>query len=276
MTRSGVKYLVTIHKTEPNKGESLILHRWFEREARAADGVIVLSELVRRQLLARVPDIEAPVLVVPHGPLGHHEGDGRRGRDDRSRFVPPRRLLFFGRVLPYQELHLLLEAFGCLRNSYPDLTLTIAGSGSLKPYAPAAGQPGLRVDNRSFDESEIPGIFAAADLVVLPSLEACQSGVMAVAQGMGVPVVATSAAGLPEHVRYLGNSLASDDIPAAAIERAIRSLLDAPELYAQCLSGSREVTGNHWNDSAEEIVNFARRQLEQIPSRLSRSAPVIC
>ena len=54
-------------------------------------------------------------------------------------------------------------------------------------YEALDGLRGVRVTNRWMDESEIGGALAAADIVVLPYLEASQSGVAASAATAGVP-----------------------------------------------------------------------------------------
>ncbi|HEX5325888.1 MAG TPA: glycosyltransferase, partial [Acetobacteraceae bacterium] len=89
--------------------------------------------------------------------------------------------------------------------------------------------PGVCVETRWVAESEIGGMLAWADALVLPYREASQSGVAAAAVASGRPVICTRVGGLVEQLA--GETLARlCDPTAASIAAAIRDLLDAPAL----------------------------------------------
>ncbi len=58
----------------------------------------------------------------------------------------------------------------------------------------------MRLLQRHIAEDEVPGLFAAASVVVLPYIEASQSGVGSLAKGHGRPLVASAVGGLPSCV----------------------------------------------------------------------------
>ena len=116
------------------------------------------------------------------------------------------RLLFFGKIRPYKGLRTLLEALALVRPQL-DFEAVIAGEfyTDPRPYKRLARRLGLEEHlvwlDRYIPNEEVPGVFRRADLVVLPYVEATQSGVVPVAYQFGVPVIATRVGGLAEVVR---------------------------------------------------------------------------
>ncbi len=87
--------------------------------------------------------------------------------------------------------------------------------------------PWVTVENRWVPETEIPGLLGWADAVVLPYVEASQSGVAAAALAAGRAVLATAVGGLPEQLR--GETLGRLCAPAAeALVTAWRAMLADP------------------------------------------------
>jgi len=115
------------------------------------------------------------------------------------------RLLFFGKIRKYKGLSLFLEALSHIKDKIP-FKATIAGEFYVAPvpYRKAAERMGLSEHltwrERYIPNEEVPGLFRRADLVVLPYLEATQSGVVPVAYQFEVPVIASDVGGLSEVV----------------------------------------------------------------------------
>ena len=116
----------------------------------------------------------------------------------------PTRLLFFGIVRPYKGLDVLLRA---LAQAPAHVTLTVAG----EFWADTTEMDNLiaglglrdRVTLRSgyVPADEIPGLFGAADALVMPYREATASQNALLAFSHGVPVITTTAGALAEPVR---------------------------------------------------------------------------
>jgi len=87
----------------------------------------------------------------------------------------------------------------------------------------------VRMINRYVPNEEMDLYFSAADVVVLPYLQATQSGVVQIAFGFEVPVITTNVGGLPETVRDgdLGLVVPPNDeqLLAGAIDRFFRQNL---------------------------------------------------
>jgi glycosyltransferase involved in cell wall biosynthesis len=116
----------------------------------------------------------------------------------------PARLLFFGIVRPYKGLDVLLRA---LAQAPAEVTLTVAGEfwADTTEMDNLIGELGLadRVTLRPgyVPADEIPGLFGAADALVMPYREATASQNALLAFAHGVPVLTTTAGALAEPVR---------------------------------------------------------------------------
>lgn len=255
--RAGARYVLALHDALPHPGEESAVRRWATtREIAAADGIITLSEHVRERLIEAHGYPRSRTWVLPHGVFDFGPGAARRLDPDR-----PVRLFFFGRLLPYKGIDILLDAHERLRRRFgARIELTILGSGDLSPHAGILARlEGVRVENRWVAEEEIHGALSSADLLVLPYREASQSGVAPTAFGMGIPVVATPVGGLVEQVADGVTGRIAATVTAEAVEEAIASLIDDPELYARCSSGALDFARDRlsWGAIADGYVAIA-------------------
>lgn len=233
---SGAVYLLTVHDATRHPGEDQAWRRWLlRRDIDASDAALVLTRSVGASLQA---NYGYPADRTFLSTLGHF-GDGRSDVGVRS--LPadrPPRLLFFGRILHYKGLDLMLEALPILRKEFPKLGLEVWGTGDITPYQAALDAVGdVRVENRWIEEEEIPGIFAATDLAVLPYREASQSAVVATAFAVGMPCVATPIPGLREQVADgVTGVIAAGNSPGEYAE-AVAKVLRDPAFYAGLSQG---------------------------------------
>ncbi|MBE1533797.1 glycosyltransferase family 4 protein [Actinomadura algeriensis] len=165
------------------------------RLLRRVDGVLVHSEAqagLARGLTARPVRVAEMPAHLPAAPAV--------SRDDGVR----RRLLFFGIVRPYKGLDVLLRA---LAQGPDDVALTVAGEfwGGVEDTEKLIGELGLasRVELRPgyVPAADVPGLFAAADALVLPYRTATASQNVWMAHEHGVPVIATDVGGFAGQVR---------------------------------------------------------------------------
>jgi glycosyltransferase involved in cell wall biosynthesis len=205
----------------------------------------------RRNLpAARIVQLFLPVLTYPDA-------------ENESRPRKPFRFLFFGRLLPYKGVPMLLEAFRRLRAQNVDATLTIAGDGAIDAPDSALMQPGVTLQCGWIAPEQIGRVLAAADAVVVPYVEASQSGVIAAAYGAGLPVIATPVGGLAEQVEPERTGLVTTAIEAQSLADAMRRLVEEPGLYARCAAGAAQQQESHsWRRFAsllgDAIENLSR------------------
>ena len=145
----------------------------------------------------------------------------------------PFRFLFFGRLLPYKGLDLLMDAVDRIDPAV-NFELAIVGNGELGPLGTRmAAHPRVRLDQRWIPEDAVADIFAAADATVAPYREASQSGVLAAAYGAGLPMIATPVGGLAEQIAPFGAGLVADAMTPDAFAAAMTRLATDPALYAR-------------------------------------------
>ena len=233
--RNKTPYLMVLHDALPHHGDDVLLrHALLKHEIACSDGVVALTEHVRSLLCQNNSYPRDRTWVVPHGVFPYAT------TTNLQKSANGLRLLFFGRIMPYKGLDLLLDAFALLRKENRAVELTICGSGDLAPYAAQLrALDGIILDHRWIEENEIGSIFSQADVVVLPYREASQSGVIATAYAVGVPVVVTPIGGLVEQVTHEQTGLICTATTAEAIADALRRMMDNLALRAHCAKGAR-------------------------------------
>ena len=141
----------------------------------------------------------------------------------------------------------LLRAFIVLAQDDPDLLLVYVGDGEARAQIAAeAAEAGLtsrvRLQGKCF-HAELPGWFAAADLLCLPSYNEGVPNVVLEAMACGIPVVATRVGGIPEILPgFAGELVERCDVPAlaAALSRSIGREWDRGKIVAHARTFSWE------------------------------------
>jgi len=184
-----------------------------------------------------------------------------------------RRLLFVGRLDERKGFPVAVRAFGRLAADLPDLWLVAVGDGPdreavrlLPPQARGRVQLVGRVDNR-----ELAPYYAAADALLAPSLGGESFGVVLVeAMASGVPVVASDIAGYDEVVRDGVDGLLVPPGDPAAAARAVRRVLDDPDLARGLAEAgrarSREFSWERVTDRLESIYRDAAEGVARMAS----------
>lgn len=234
---AGALYLLTVHDATRHPGEDQRWRRWLlRRDIEGSDGTLVLTRSVGTSLCTNYKYPKERTFLSALGQFG----DGAVGRAPRE--LPndrPVRLLFFGRIMAYKGLDLLLESLPLLRARFPELELEVWGMGDLRPYREMLeGTPGIRVENRWVHEHEVSGIFERTDLAVLPYREASQSAVVATAFAVGMPCVATPIPGLCEQISDGENGVIAAGMSAQDFSNAVSRVLINREFYCRLSAGS--------------------------------------
>ena len=249
------RYIYTVHDASPHNGDAHIGWKWIlESNLKCADGVLVLSNYVREELIRRYNYPGHRIWVTSHGPLKIN----RHAPCPVPLSTQPRRLLFFGRILPYKGLSLLIDSFNLIADRH-DLQLSVVGGGNPgKEKSRLLAHPRIFFDNRWIPENELASVFNTADIVVLPYLEASQSGVIAIAYGLGLPVIVTPVGGLQEQVINGKSGMIADEITPESFAEALAALCTDTSLYFRCCQGARQL-GDHekeWNQIADTTANI--------------------
>jgi glycosyltransferase involved in cell wall biosynthesis len=267
LRRQTSRFILILHDAKLHPGdyypfrESVM--RW---EIATADALIVLSDhvgRVARDFRGFSPD---RIWTVPHGAFSFGSGAAAPRAFPSNR---PLRLLFLGRIVAYKGLGLLLDAYRILRERGIAVELDIVGSGDLAPYSSRlAGLSDVTITNAWVDEEKIAEALARADVVVLPYIEASQSGVAAAALTAALPIVATPVGGLVEQVSCGRTGIIAKRMQAEDLAAAIQCFTHDPSLYETCSAGAlqhaREELG--WAGIATMVADI----VHEVASRPSR------
>lgn len=258
----GIKYVLTMHDAITHAGDmEWIKNRLLRRDVLASDACITLTQAVKQQVRKIYEYPFERIAVIPHGAFQYGKFCPRelpRGR--------PIRLLFYGRILKYKGLGLLLDALKRLPNVDPNLKLELQiwGDGALAPYVNdiellRSHGMAVRVQNRWVAEREIETIFRETDICVLPYVEASQSGVAAIAFATAMPIVATPQPGLIEQLEK-GGGIVSSACDAEAFTHEIVKIASAPALYEHLSKSALRQAEEElsWKKIGNDIASFLK------------------
>src|SRR6266478_7892218 len=188
----------TIHDFKPHPGDRLS-HKtplWVEMFARRrADELIVHSQYLLEIVVQNLRGAARKISVIPHIQIGEELSSVANEGEEHL-------VLFFGRIWNYKGLEYLIRAEPLITARVPDARILIAGQGEdFSRYARMMVHPDrFVVHNEFISEDRAADYFRRASVVVLPYIEASQSGVIPMAYSAAKPVVATAVGGLPEMV----------------------------------------------------------------------------
>ena len=294
------KLVLTAHDVlprEPRPGQLAAQRRLYER----FDAIVVHSEHGRTRLLELGVD-PSRVHVIPHGALTHLADRSRETLafdrsggtlasgehppfDQHPRFGQPAGppvgvlpsstdgpvVLFFGLLRPYKGLDVLLRAW----RGIDEAELWIVGMPRMDVTTLLADvPPGVRLVPRFIPDEELPAYFTRADLIVLPYLEADQSGVLFTALAFGKPLLLSDVGGFPE-VAATG---AARTVPAgdsAALGEALRELLADPAARSAMAERAHAVAAGtySWDTIARRTLELYRSLCATTTTRPSVPSP---
>jgi glycosyltransferase involved in cell wall biosynthesis len=170
---------------------------------------------------------------------------------------PANHLLFFGMVRPYKGLDVLLRSLA----QVDDVTLTVAGEFWGGVDETRALISSLELDSRVelrpgyVPGSDVPRLFADADALVLPYRTATASQNVFMAYEHGVPVIATRAGTLADHVRDGIDGLLCEADDVASLTDALRRFYATGE-PARLRAGVKPVDAEpHWAAYLEQLLS---------------------
>jgi glycosyltransferase involved in cell wall biosynthesis len=176
-------------------------------------------------------------------------------------------ILFFGRLMEYKGVEILLEAYSKLRKQkeagrkMPQLVL--AGSGSLKGDWSTRLPSGVEWRDRFIGDHEAMDLFRSCSLLILPYLDGTQSSIIASAYYFRKPVVATNVGAFAEYIDdgETGFLVAPDD--PEAILLALLNLIDHESHLRTMGMAGREWYDNQRDQETTTLVNLYQESHRQ-------------
>ena len=198
--------IALVHNMIPH--EPSILDKLFAPfYVRSTDGFVALSESVVQDI-NHLDKNHKPKTSYPH-PIYDHYGE-QMSKEEACQALnlnPENQyMLFFGLVRAYKGLDLLLDAFGKVKDQFPNLQLIVAGEfyEDEEKYRAQLYFNKLNdrviIHNDFIADADLCKYFGAADLIVQPYKSATQSGVTQVAFHFEKPMLVTNVGGLGEIV----------------------------------------------------------------------------
>lgn len=202
-----------------------------------ADQVIVHGKQLRQVIIDELHIPGESVHVIPHIVLGEDRTQSPVHEDSHV-------VLFFGRIWEYKGLEYLIRAESLITDRVPNARIVIAGKGeNFARYERMMVHPEhFIVYNEYVSEDKVTDLFRGASVVVLPYIDASQSGVIPIAYTFAKPVVVTAVGGLPEMVDHGRTGYIVPPRDERALADAILRLLQDKALCCQMgLNGKRKV-----------------------------------
>lgn len=245
-----------------------------------AAGIVVPSEVTRRDLVSQVPAAAGKVRVIPLG-----LDDAFRAPHDDAAVAAMRAtcglgapfILCVARQEPKKNIPVLLEAFALLKREtgLPHRLVLVGadawGTRAVSARIRALGLADAVVRPGFVPADELPLVYAAADLFVFPSLYEGFGLPPLEAMAAGVPVVASTRGALPE---VLGDAaVLCDPLDVAGLARSMRRALEDKELRATLRAKGRARAALYtWERCAAATESFYRECAGTAAVRSSKEA----
>jgi glycosyltransferase involved in cell wall biosynthesis len=213
---------------------------------RRAEELITHAEQLKTVLVDDIHLPAAHVTVIPHVAIS---SDG----PDATVAEKGKRLLFFGRIWEYKGLEYLIRAEPHISARVPDVEIVIAGRGEdFEKYRRMMVNPSrFVIDNELIPEERVAQHFGESSVVVLPYIDASQSGVVPIAYSFNRPVVASAVGGLPSVVEDGVTGLLVPPRDERALADALVTLLEDDELRHKMGAAGRQKLEREW---APEVI----------------------
>lgn len=204
----GIEVVRIIHDATPHPGEVFPPKIWIKLLIRDSSRVITLSHYVSNQISLKY-GTNPKLLCATAFPIPKV----RRNLE----VTQSNKILLIGRGKKYQGQELLEEAWKLV--TIPNAELVIAGEGFTKNETLS----GVKYKSEWMTHQELEDEIATSKLVVLPYLEASQSGTIPICNALGIPVVVTPVGGLVEQINHGKNGIVAKQVTAKALAEAIEA-----------------------------------------------------
>jgi L-malate glycosyltransferase len=151
---------------------------------------------------------------------------------------------------PLYNVDCILRAFAIIQARYPDASLTIAHDGCCRPALEKFAEE-LQLRNTRFvgrvPHERVPDLYDSADIYLTTPNVDCMPGSLLECMASGLPIIATTAGGIPYIVKDRETALLVDINDHEAVAARAIELLENPDLVEQLTNkGLEEVQRYHW------------------------------
>jgi len=249
--------VATVHDVVPHVGDIMsrkIPAFIYRLSTRYADEIIVHGEKLKKEMMERSHKSAEKVHVVPRGVNSIYLRFRKSNIEEENNLV-----LFFGRIWEYKGLRYLIEAEPLITEKVPKAKIIIAGAGEdLGKYLKMmVHREKFIIYNQVIGNEMVAELFQRASVVVLPYIEASQSGIVPLAYAFKKPVVVTDVGSIPEVV---DNGKTGYIVPPKDPKKLAEAIID----LLKDKEKRREMGENAYRKTEEELSwdNIAVKTIE--------------
>lgn len=251
-----IKIVTTIHDVSMHLGEkNSLIDNFNNYIIKRSDRIVTLSERFIPLISEKYGFKENKICWIRHGNYNYYKPLNFKNKSSITK-----KILFFGRIHEYKGISVLLDAMSIVKEKDSSIVLKIVGKGVFSNSdSEKIKQLGssCKVENNYVPNEEIYKYFEDIDFVVVPYIEASQSGVVMLAYSFSKPVIVTNVGGLPEQVfEDTGIIIRPNDKNVLA--DAILKMYTRPQRILDMgkLAEEKNKTIFSWETSANTLLKF--------------------
>lgn len=214
-----------------------------------ATHLIFLSQFQQKKVYEKLNLKDKPFKVVYHSDF-----DKSYFLKEGTELSPKPTLALLGNISEYKGIYLLLDSINFINKNLFD-KIIIAGK-FLVPIPDSIDANKVEIIDKWLSEEEMIEIITKSDLLLLPYLEASQSGIAARSICFLKPTIITPVGALPEQFNYSASYITPDLTPqglAYTIEEACSNRVKHLQIIEELKQIQKRIS---WEYSANEIKNF--------------------
>jgi phosphatidylinositol alpha 1,6-mannosyltransferase len=171
--------------------------------------------------------------------------------------------LYVGRLASEKGVDVIIDAFRQLEAQAPPgaFRLVVAGEGPDQKLIRFRAPPSTVFLGYLDRSRDLPALYASADAFVFASTTETLGLVVLEAMSSGLPVIASPAGGVADHLRDNENGLSCAPHSAAAFTAAMRTLAADPALAARLRSGARRTAEALTWDREQDRLDVSYREV---------------
>ncbi|MFO7657782.1 MAG: glycosyltransferase [Bacteroidales bacterium] len=262
----GIKVVYTAHDVLPHMKDNIYNRIVFYIIYHLQNQIIVHTEFIYNRLMKEFKVPDSKLSLVKHGVYQVKENKAVNKTLAKSSFglkELDKVILFFGIITKYKGLDILLKAFQEFRKYKSDYYLVIAGHVAIE-YKSNFEKIIVQYNNSNIikqlqyiEDDEMEYLFKAADVIVLPYLEASQSGVLFMSYAYGRPVIAPKLGGFPHDIiNQKTGLLFTPGDPDSLLETLKEFDILFPDFFAESEAFIKQYVNENysWESSGKELI----------------------
>lgn len=257
----------TIWDPEPHIGlkNSFFIKFVLKLEVKWSNQLITTGEKLRDVLIEKYKLCPEKVDVVP---VGEYDVAPFTQYSNKNIKEKGNLILFFGSIWEYKGLKYLIKAEPLISKVLPGIKIIIAGKGEdFKKYRDLMkNEENFIVYNDFISFKHGAELFQKSSVVVLPYIDATQSGVIPVAYGFKKPVVVTDVGSLPEIVDNGKTGFIVKPKDPEELSKAIISILENKNLKREMGDNAYKKLKNElsWEIVGEKSICVYKKTIQKI------------